>query len=112
MPFDAEITEMSRDLIVLERARAIIAAGWAKGGSAESGVATYRENDHAHCAMNALCIAESETPYFSQDYERAAGLLGFSYWGAVWNWNDAPSRTKAEVLARFDAAIAKLGGAA
>lgn len=110
MAYDSEITPTARDLVVLERARAIVAAGWAQGGSAESGRASYRENETSHCAMNAICIAVCDTQGV-QDFDHAATLIGFDWPGAVWCWNDDPERTKAEVLARFDAAISKLGEA-
>jgi len=111
MPFDAEVNAPSKDKLVLQRARDIVAAGWAQGGSAESGLASYRENESSHCAMNALCISLCDMPgrHGLPAFEHAAQLLGFDWLGAVWAWNDAPGRTKVEVIARFDEAIARLG---
>lgn len=40
--------------------------------------------------------------------EEIAALFGFATWSQVFTWNDAPERTHAEVLARFDEAIVKL----
>ncbi len=98
MPFDAEITTKSRDLIVLEKARARIARGWV---------------NHAPRYKNTWCIVETVEWL---DIPILLPALGFDDGGPVWggpfraavDWNDAPGRTKAEVLARFDAAIERL----
>ncbi len=111
MPFDAEVTPASTDKLILQRARDIVAAGWAQGGSAASERAHYRENKTSHCAMNALSIVicDAVSCPILAEFDHAAQLIGFDWPGAVWAWNDAPERTKAEVLARFDEAIARLG---
>ena len=44
--------------------------------------------------------------------EAMVAALGFKRSGDMYNWNDAYHRTKEDVLARFDEAIAKVGGVA
>lgn len=96
---------MRPELPVLVKARAKIAdpADWGKGRRGNSG----------NRPMTTCCAAEAveET---CDDYElrvRAfAKLRGAAnipnLWCAIADWNDAPERTHAEVLAAFDKAIA------
>lgn len=101
MPFDSEIPARSRDMIVLEKARERIAQGWCQ--------ATYGK-DAKVCLLGALNFAVTGRA----DEDQYARLLGFRTRGwktagtVAFEWNDATGRTQAEVLARFDAAIAKL----
>ena len=100
MPFDAEITEKSRDLIVLEKARESLVRGWVNHCPKESG---------QHCVVTALFTAAGEK---TEELERALRIIGFHWLGssvcAAAEWNDSPLRTQAEVLARFDEAIERL----
>lgn len=87
-------------LIALEKARALIARGWCQN--------TQIDADGNVCVVGAIKLAagvEHISVYrhlgFTMDTSRPNET-----WPAV--WNDAPGRTQAEVLARFDAAIARL----
>ncbi len=109
MAFDAAITEKSADLIVLERARDhILQHGWLQGSLGSDGGPV--------CIMGALCAADgwAKGDIIAQERVRRTTLLGFEarYMDAhkAVAWNDAPGRTQAEVLARFDTAIARLAG--
>lgn len=105
MPFDAEVTTKSRDQIVLEKARTRVAKRWKQHGGIR------------RCASDPWCMLVACTdidtahfvPYFS--LSPFARLLGFETWTDAVEWNDAPGRTQAEVLARFDAAIERLSHA-
>ena len=104
MPFDAEIGQKSRDLIVLEKARDDIERnGWwsayedNRGGTSKClWLAISYQFPHGVplevSARLKVALAFTETPWLSE----------------IFDWNDAPGRTKAEVLARFDAAIERL----
>ena len=105
MPFDAEITEQSADLIVLEKARARIARGWVQGEC--------EALDGRVCIGGAyILLGFAETGRWpgwgTEGHQAYAEALGFSGTPEMVAWNDAPGRTKAEVLARFDAAIERL----
>ena len=49
--------------------------------------------------------------HVSKEHGRTCSLLGFTDPIEAWKWNDAPERTHAEVLQRFDEAIARLEAA-
>lgn len=104
MPFDSEIAPKSKDLIVLERARERIARGWCQG-KAEG-------PDGSVCIIGALHHAfyggiGPLTPEAAYPLRVAVEQMGLDP-ETVSIWNDAPGRTQAEVLARFDTAVAKL----
>lgn len=107
MPFDSEIPTRSRDLIILEKARERIARGWCQRAD---------QHDDNVCLVRAVSDVlgyHRYDPYggiFAPDVQRAIGALGLfsGDTGEPSKWNDAPGRTQAEVLARFDAAIERL----
>ena len=99
MPFDAEITPKSRDLIVLEKARARLARGWGHGARC---LWPFGKN---LCIVSSLCHEGMKS---NADTARVLSTLGFDSSKETIEWNDAPGRTQAEVLARFDTAIARL----
>lgn len=107
MPFDSEVPEKSRDLIVLEKARERIARyGWTSGELCnEAG---------QFCLIGALAGAPRQASTSTDDqiyYDNAepfVGLLGFDSVEAAYTWNDAPARRQDEVLSRFDSAILHL----
>ena len=91
MPFDAEITQRERDLILLEKAREKAATQWGP------------------VRQNRLCIIEciwAVAPHMKA--EDAACLLGFENQTEAFRWNDAERRRLREAVARFDEAIARL----
>ena len=98
---------------VLKRARAKIAQGWTQGAAArlrDGTAAGSADPDAASwCAMGAIyCSAVEMLPYNEAMCADAAafGALGRSLgFPSIPEWNDAEGRTKAEVLAAFDAAI-------
>lgn len=100
MAYDSDITSKARDLVVLDRARAKIARGWCQGD--------YRDTKGGVCLLTAIgdSLNDIEGCLKGRDCNRWCDILG-----ADADWNDAPGRTQAEVLARFDAAISKLGEA-
>jgi|ERR1700677_1000200 len=102
--FDAEIEEKSRDLIVLERAREKIARGWCQN--------RWRK-DGAVCIVGAIADAIDDVDQVAvrrghncTHWIDLMDALGAPRADAI--WNDARGRTQAEVLARFDSAIARL----
>jgi hypothetical protein len=84
---------------ILKKARAKVARGWCQG-------AMYGDNG-AVCALGAVWQAEG--PDLRDDLAReaisAAAQALDPYFTHLADWNDAPHRTKAEVLAAFDLAI-------
>lgn len=104
MPFDAEITTKSRDLIVLEKARAINAARWC--------TRMIEDPEGNHCMAGAINVAHHGTPHYDYAnigyFHRAMKALGFrgTEIDTLCSWNN--SHTQAEVLARYDVAILKL----
>ena len=99
MPFDAEIGQKSRDLIVLERARERVARAWGRGACAPVGV---------HCIVDAIDPRTIDEARHYEKVEPYLRLMGFRSSEEAWRWNDRDGRTQAEVLARFDAAIERL----
>ena len=102
---------MRPELPVLIKARALIAdpAKWGKG---KRGCLGDRPLDTC-CAAEAIEEVEPPSPRRRAAYyalERAAGLVRPPMGSAIVEWNDAPERTHAEVLAAFDKAIAHTTG--
>lgn len=91
---------------VLIAARKLCEKGWIQGPSHEFG------NGQCHCPMTAIGRSGR---YGTDPYKRAVLFLARAIGaacdsvnaarGAIWAWNDHPSRTLAEVLAAFDRAI-------
>jgi hypothetical protein len=96
MPFDSGLEPVSADKLVLQRARDRIAAGWCQG--------TLWDDVGNVCLVGAL-LGQVKRPALSE----MTGLLGFGTPVDAIEWNNAPARTQAEVVARFDEAIARLG---
>jgi hypothetical protein len=99
MAFDLEADPVSTDLLVLQRARYRVARGWCQDyWHNEAGdvciVAAIVDAKRAVLQDKTICYAHPEM-----------ALLGEGT-GSV--WNDTPGRTQAEVLQRFDEAIARL----
>lgn len=108
MAFDTEITEKSRDLLALERARERIARGWCQ---------KLTDKHDNVCAVGALKAATGGLwgwePGQLAEVARLLRVMGFTIpedhdTADALMWNDRAGRTQAEVLARFDAAIARL----
>lgn len=59
----------------------------------------------ACCAIGAVC--EGNAPGVDTE-DQIAKALGFEGAGELIDWNDDPSRTKEDVLARFDTVIASI----
>ncbi len=105
MPFDSDASGNST-LATLVRVREIIAKGWCQGA--------YQIGD-SYCMVGAIMAATgywyvgeklSPNPK-DRAWELLAVVFPYSTASAT-AWNDAPERTKADVLARFDEAIARL----
>lgn len=56
-----------------------------------------------------IAVFDTRGPLKNQ--REALAELGFTNYQEAWAWNDAPERTHAEVLQRFDEAIARLEAA-
>lgn len=97
MAYDSEVSKVSQDVLILQRARDRIAAGWCQ---LKYGL----EGNGPSCATGALVLAGmTNVSHFNV-------LLGFdgSSGEYLTVWNDYPGRTQAEVLERFDSAISRL----
>ena len=97
---------------VLVKARALIAKGWCQGAVSRSGDGT--EVPHlsdlacSWCIVGAVCAVGKTSAPALDALRRVTGVRN----GYLDNWNDAPERTQADVLAAFDETIARLEGAA
>lgn len=101
---------------VLRKAKALIEErGWTQG--------EYVSRDGAHCARGACYVASGShvLPMYpvghiddsANDAQYAlASAIGKELLHSVSDWNDEPGRTKKEVLAAFDKAIALAEGGA
>lgn len=105
MAYDSDITPKARDLVVLERARDRIAEAWwhAPTPSTRTPVSL--------CVLLAVRFAAEKVGASRMDALAHLGFCGVNATVEAVAWNDAPGRTQAEVLARFDAAISGLRAA-
>ena len=108
---------MTDTLTVLKEARALVAKGWTQGAymRAADGENVWPNYKRAvcFCVMGAISLAAA--PYESLDDEDEPNPIRYMAAKALINandiqctiseWNDAPERTQAEVLAAFDKAI-------
>ncbi len=103
-------------LTALRQARGLLASGWAQDFFARDcdGHFTDYANPKAcaWCVIGAVYRVVGEVSNSGPKAERTFLALGFSGWPAAARWNDTEGRTKEEVLARFDEAIARLEGRA
>lgn len=84
---------------------------WTQGASARTwlGTATMAHApEAARWCLSGACRAEKPVRHANAD--RLATLLGFSTTLRMIQWNDAPTRTHAEVLSRIEDAIKRLEG--
>jgi hypothetical protein len=93
----------------LRAARALIERGWTQGAPARTkgGVPVWGGESSAvcWCVVSAMCRAtpDGQTALLSVPLRKTIGLSDNG--GGLTEWNDAPERTQAEVLAAFDRAI-------
>lgn len=96
----------------LQRARSIVAAGWAQGAWAidTRGNKVISEHPTAakRCAASALVLGGWDDCQFSTAVRFFQKAIGTQFIG---QWNDTPGRTQKEVLAKFDEAIELAKGA-
>ena len=93
---------------ILKNARELLSdpAHWMKQGSN----ALHVEDATSFCTWHAICrVATVGAAYKARHSILSA--LGFVFFSQLFDWNDAPERTHAEVLQRFDEAIARLEAA-
>ena len=115
-------------LEILKAARELLAVPerWTKGvGARDSkGIAVDWDDDSVYCrcayiAISTVCGGQRPKEYSAFGgpalppgravaFAAAVSTLGFRRGHDLFTWNDAPERTHAEVLARFDTANAKL----
>lgn len=94
---------------LLKRARARVARGWCKGESRKR----IRGRVH-HCAFGAIFYDSPKSPNYKACHiarEHMAVGVGIAP-NELGAWNDDPKRTKRQVLAAFDKAIASVSAAA
>ena len=95
MPFDGAGFDQRSALLIAARER--VERGWSHGsGRSRDGV----------CSIVALSDAADDLGLGLEVFLDAHMLLAGVVGGCVSDWNDAPGRTKGEVLAVFDRAIA------
>ncbi len=102
---------------IMRLAKKLVKKGWVKGNFEEE-----VDGKPCYCADGALGLAEARvdenvdnydgtgaTPS-THDFFRQAGMSPAArknFCGSVFNWNDHPKRTQAQVVAAFDRAIVK-----
>lgn len=100
MAFDREADPVSTDLLILQKARDRVTAGWCTGALTD---------DYGNvCLLGALGVTEdSELNYVvSASVGWALRALGFDSATDAWDFNDGSDQD--DVVARFDAAIDRL----
>ncbi len=94
---------------ILKKARELLSnpASWTQNVGARdiSGQAVDVMRESAVCFCLAMALVRITAETCPDGFPEA---LGFEYWQDAHYWNDAPERTHAEVLQRFDEAIARL----
>lgn len=86
---------------ILISARQIVERGWTKGKfrSVVDGVECF-------CSLGAICKSSPDSDSYNAALDRFALANGISCRQSVPRWNDAKRRTREQVLAAFDRAIA------
>lgn len=106
------MTQLADDLA---KARELVAAGWCQGNTAinATGAPVNASSPEVArvCAMGAMDRAGDWANDPKRTSAMAEALYGVLNNDSIVDWNDAPERTQAEVLAAFDKAIAAARGA-
>lgn len=103
---------VSRDDVrrVLKRARNLLKLGWTKGAEARNryghSVSVGCDNAVRYCASGAIQCAAGKNRTLAREAERFLSSLTTS--GSVVNFNDAPDRTRDEVVGLFSRGISSL----
>jgi hypothetical protein len=96
---------------ILIEARELIAKGWTQGANARDSqdkiVDESSEAAVCFCVYGAISRAEGPAHYSGS---ARVGFADATEISLIDVWNDAPERTKPDVLAAFDKAIAAQGG--
>lgn len=90
MAYDKEADPVSANMLALQKARDCVAASWG--------------DDFAPC----IYVAVGRFCGLHQPAYLLMPLLGFANTSETFAYNDAPERTRADVVARFDTAIDRL----
>lgn len=102
----------TRDILIAARALIEKPERWIKGKFFDTRWVKGKPAQDCYCAVGAISQAGFylARTALNEDAISAvsvgAGLPAKTYWKPLSNWNDAPERTHAEVLAAFDRAIA------
>ena len=98
---------------LLKRARALVEGGWCQGRAFQHSVATGKMQ---YCMVGALSEAAGRNNFHSELelYIADSGFVATAFrrltiavgYASIPGWNDQPERTRGEVLAAFDRAIA------
>ncbi len=103
-------------LKVLIKARELLAKGWGQGAYAVDLVTGENIDVYSELVLQRSCKfclvgavrAAMQQDHFGLTSYQVLDHLAFEETGSAINWNDAPGRTQAEVLAKVDSAIASL----
>ena len=85
---------------LFEKARALVAKGWTKCAFKRS----WSNGSADYCTVGAI---NAVTPFFSSERWRMRGMMRDVVGENIIDWNDTPTRRKADVLAAFDNAITR-----
>ncbi len=101
---------MDREVVDhLRRMRVLLEKGWTQGAFSrdESGDATYGtgQKPTSWCVLGAL-YEGSEPPLCVRTRKVLDDAIGPSGYDSIYEWNDAPGRTKTEVIGLMDRVIA------
>lgn len=83
---------------ILRSARALIERQWCQGNDKASAA----NHAYGHCVVSALAYSD---PWYQVARDALQTAIGADSWLHVVAWNDAPERTKEDVLAAYDRAI-------
>jgi hypothetical protein len=87
---------------VLQDALALVRQGWIKGRAKKT-----RYGRVCYCASGAINAATPLNGGLNYEAHYAVKCAaGINYIQALYDWNDAPERTKADVISAFETAIA------
>ena len=81
----------------LKKAKSLIKKGWIRGQA---------KKDGSYCSIGALYSANEDNYFISYDYLlKAVRRINKKKTLGIAGWNDAPQRTKKQVIRAFDVAI-------
>ena len=94
-----EPTQAEVHRVLVDARNGLARDGWAQRGMPS----VHKEGPSPHCALGWL---PSHPDLFHSAADVLRRVIDLGAYGCIAEWNDAPGRTKEEVLAAFDRAIA------